>query len=105
MDATYQKDLIDNTEQPKRVTVEEVKEHELQWLARCAVGDVKTTDILADLPFLLKEGGFLTTQAKYAGGFRYVLECESTEDLVKLLQEGKEALSNWFQWIKPCIAS
>lgn len=74
------------------MVVEQVKTEEIQWLSSCAVGCVKNMDILADLPFLLQEGGFLTMRAKYLGGFRYLLECDSAEEMLQLLQEGKEAL-------------
>lgn len=40
-------------------------------------------------------------KAKYFGGFRYLLECDSAEEMMKLLHEGKEALSTWFEWVKP----
>lgn len=86
---------------PARVTTDGPKEDELFWLARCVIGDVKTGEVLPDLPFHLKENGFLTTTAKYFGGFRYLLECESTQALNKMLKEGSEVLSSWFQWIKP----
>lgn len=89
------------SEGPKRITVELVKEEELQWLARRAIGHVKTVDFLPDLPYLLKEARFLNIQAMYVGGFRYLLECESAESLNKVLQEGKATLANWFEWIKP----
>lgn len=36
----------------KHISVGEVKEDKLHCLARCAVGEAKTTEILDDLPFL-----------------------------------------------------
>lgn len=58
---------------------------------------MKTADILPDLPFLLKEGIFLDTKAKYVGGLRFLLECESSDAMSKLLEEGRETLSSWFR--------
>lgn len=86
---------------PKRVIADRATEGQRLWLARCAIEEVKTADLLPDLPFLLKEGGFLTITAKYVGGFRYLLECESAEALTRILHKGKETLSEWFKWIKP----
>lgn len=83
------------------MVMDTVKEDELLWLARCAIGCVKSVDFLPDLPFLMKENGFLETKAKYVGGLRYLLECESVDAMNKMLQEGKDDLSNWFEWVKP----
>lgn len=91
----------DNFIRPKTIVVEETKGKELQWLQRCAVGTVKNVDFLPDLPFLLKEGGFLTMTTKYAGGLRYLLECDSAKATTQMLLDGKEALLLWFDWIKP----
>lgn len=54
---------IENIERPKHVLVEAVKDEELHWLDRCAVGNVKNANIFVDLPLLLKDGGFLATYA------------------------------------------
>lgn len=56
------------------------------------MGELKTADILSDVPFLLKEAGFLKTQAMYVGGLQYLLECESIDELAKMLKDGRDAL-------------
>lgn len=67
-----------------------------EWLHNCAVGDIKNIDLLHDLPNLLHREGFLDCEAKYVGGFRFLIECPSQELLSKVLSEGLEKLLQWF---------
>lgn len=101
LDTAILQEFHENVKESKCIKVEEVKEGELQWLARCALGEVKSPDILPDISFLLKEAGFLTTKAKYVGGLRYLLEFDSPEIMADLLRSGREALSNWFVSVQP----
>lgn len=75
----------DNLVTTKRIVAKDIKDEELKLLSRCAIGNVKTTNFLANLPFLLKEGGFLAIRAMYLGGFRYLLERESADEMTKML--------------------
>lgn len=70
-------------------------------LHSCAIGDVKNVDILNDLPCLLRSEGFLDCEAKSVGGFRFLLESHSREALNKILSDGQEKLSQWFNWLSP----
>lgn len=72
-----------------------------EWLQRCAVGDIKNLDLLHDLPHLLRREGFIDCQAKYVGGFRFLIECPTQELLTKVLSDGMDKLTQWFQWLRP----
>lgn len=85
---------------PKNLTLEKPGDEILSWLDRCAVGELRNTDVLNDLNHSLKEEGF-SCCAKYVGGFRYLLECDSKVDLLQMLTEGKEKLDSWFSWLRP----
>lgn len=83
------------------MTVDGVKSEELNWLEKCAIGEVKNAEVLNDINHLLREGGFLNCAAKYLGGMRILVECLSTETLEMMLIEGASSLSEWFEWIQP----
>lgn len=83
------------------LVAEDPVEDTLKWLQNCATGDVKNVDLLNDLPILLKREGFLDCEAKYVGGFRFLIQSHSSEAINKILVEGKEKLSHWFTWISP----
>lgn len=89
MDISKQPGISSSHARPNCVVEWVIKEEELLWLARCAIGTVKSADLLPDLPFLLKEAGFLDMKPKYVGGLRFLVECESIEALDRLLKEGK----------------
>lgn len=74
---------------------------DLAWLRSCALGEVKNKEILNDLAIRLKEHDFLDCRIKYVGGLRVLLECANPVLLSKLLDNGKECLSKWFEWIAP----
>lgn len=106
----YAKELVDFSnlpgqgkkwERPEHIMADDVKAKDLKCLEGCAIGSVKSMDFLLDIPFILKEGGFLDTRAKYLGGFQYLLECDSAVEMAHMLLEGNEALLKWFEWVKP----
>lgn len=74
---------------------------ELEWLERCAVGEVTDAEVLNDINHLLQDGGFSLCAAKYIGGFQVLIECQSVESLRKMLDEGQSALREWFIWLEP----
>lgn len=83
------------------VEVVDVDSEETVWLQKCAVGEVKNTEILNDINHLLRERGFLSCAAKYLGGMRVLVECSSTNAMEAMLREGSNNLLEWFDWIQP----
>lgn len=83
---------------PKRIEVTSPEDEALSWLNRCAISDLRNTDVLNDFNHSLVEEGF-TCWAKYVGGLRYLLECDSKEEMLHMLATGKEKLNRWFSWV------
>lgn len=98
-DASFAEALMGKKE--RAMTVEEVRLEELNWLKKCAVGEVKNIEILNNINHLLSEGGFLNCATKYLGGLRVLVDCVSIEALGTLLTEGSNRLLEWFVWIQP----
>lgn len=78
-----------------------VRQEELHWLQRCLLAEVKNCDDLNDLSYLMERAGFLNIKVKYTGGLRVLLECTTTEEAQKALNEGLPTLMNWFNWVCP----
>lgn len=92
-------DRTNNTktgQKSKCVVVEPVEGEIKYWLRCCVVGKVLDTNTLNDIGSLLQHVGFMECKAKYAEGFRYILECPNPDLMSKMLVEGKNKLSRWF---------
>lgn len=72
-----------------------------EWLRYSTVGQVLEADTLPDLRSLLRQAGFIDCMVRYAGGFRYIIECPNHDLLLKMLADGKEKLSQCFEWVVP----
>lgn len=85
---------------PKTVVIGQPQEEEINWLQNCALGEVKNTQVLNNIFYLLQDEGF-HCDTKYVGGFKVLLQCDSKESMLKLLSDGKATLETWFDWIYP----
>lgn len=83
---------------PEAMKIDQLKEEEAKWLDKWVVGEVRKSDTLNNIFYLIKEEGFQCV-AKYVGGYQMLLECNSKESMLKMLTEGKQMLEKWFAWI------
>lgn len=83
---------------PEILLTEHSDDESKTWLQSCALGKLKTINFLHDLPTLFRREGFLDCEVKYVGGLRFLIECPSQLALDSVLSEGKECLSQWFNW-------
>lgn len=66
---------------------------------------MRDTNLLSDLESFLRQAEFMECGPKYVREFRSILECPSHTLMLKLLDEGKDKLLQWFEWVAPWTTS
>lgn len=75
-----------------------IRQVEIQWLATCAIAEVKDILLVSKLEKLLQGAGFSHYSVKYLGALRVLVECTSVETVEKLVSAGVNQLKYWLSW-------
>lgn len=87
--------IADTRHEPPPLVVP-IRNEEIQWLATCALAEVRNISTVANLDGILRRAGFSLGSVKYLGGLRVLIKCASADLTDKLVSAGNNQLKTWF---------